>query len=393
MRIGFVSPFFHPAMIGGIEWYLYHVSRLLASRGHDVVVYSTDSDGKGGRLPPEGTVDGVRVERFPTIVDLTYRIKLWPGLAKALTDSEVDVLHVFDYAQFHNLIVSLSKKNASWSSVVSVYDIHSQIPRKRIKSLPMGVFDRYGARLALLTYDGILVRTPFQSDFLTRLGFGNERIFLAPPGIDPQNFDDPPSKEVEEVRTRYAPRDEWILLYVGRIHPIKGIDVLIRATSLLLKEGIPVTTLIVGPPSSDPYLSRLKDLARALGVSETVKFLGYLDERQKWILQSACDVAVLPSSFEGFGQSLIQAMARRKPVIGTDAGGMPWVLEEGKAGLMVKYGDEKGLAEAISNLLKDDRMRESLSRRAQERALEFSYPRLVEDLERIYASIGRSNRT
>ena len=71
MKIGFLSPFYYPAMIGGIEWYLLYVTRLLASHGHEVTIYTTNSDGNGATLPRDEEVEGVNIERFPTAVDLT----------------------------------------------------------------------------------------------------------------------------------------------------------------------------------------------------------------------------------------------------------------------------------------------------------------------------------
>ena len=389
MRIGFVSPFYHPAMIGGIEWYLLHVTRLLAERGHDVTVYTTDADGMGGKLPVRDEVNGVNVRRFTTPLDASYRIKLWPALARVISECKDDVLHVFDYAQFHNLAVSLSRPRSSWSSVVTVYDIHSDIPRSRIKSGAMKVFDGRGAKLSLMGYDRILVRTPFQADFVKHLGFGEEIIEITPPGIDPMNFRDPPQDDIKMTRRKYAPGDEKLILYVGRLHPIKGIDILIKATSIMLRSGHKIKTIVAGPDAHG-YLSQLEKLAEALGVAGDIEFTGYLDEGDKWILQSTCDVAVLPSSFEGFGQTLIQAMARGKPVIGTNVGGIPWVLDDGRAGILVQYGDEKVLAEAITRLISDKRLCEHFSIQGRSRAQEFSYPNLVDGLETIYNSLGTS---
>jgi glycosyltransferase involved in cell wall biosynthesis len=391
MKIGFLSPFYYPAMIGGIEWYLFHVTRLLASHGHEVTIYTTNSDGNGATLPRDEKIGGVNVERFPTAFDLTYRLKLWPGLLPALRRADCDILHVFDYAQFHNLAVQLVRGPHSWASAVTIYDIHSEIPRSPARSMPMSLYDKYLAKPSLQGYDRILIRTPYQAGFLRSLGVRHEAIRVTPPGLDPGNFRDPPSEDVQEARDRHGGDAKTMVLYVGRLHRIKGIDVLIRATGRVLSQGHTIQTVIVGP-DSDGYGRLLRSLAAELGIEEHVDFAGYVDERQKWLLQSACDIAVLPSSFEGFGQSLIQAMARGKPVIATTRGAMPWVLEDGEAGALVEYGDDEALAGSIVDIATDDRLRRRLSRRGLRRASSFSYPRLVEQLERIYASIGSNTR-
>jgi len=390
MKIAFVSTYYHPAMVGGIEWYLYHVTRTLAKRGHEVSVLTTNGDGTGKNLPPRDEIDGVQVTRLPTPVDITYRLKIWPRLTRELTICGADIVHVFDYAQFHNLAVNLSRSSSSWASVVAVYDIHSDIPRARIRSRAMSLFDGFGAKAMLTGYDKILVRTPFQVEFTKRLGIPEEIIRIAPPGLDPLNFTDPTTAELTEAREKYASGKDLLLLYVGRLHPIKGIDVLIKATSRLSGHGVTARTVIVGPDQSG-YLNYLRELAVKEGVDDEVLFTGYLGERDKWILQSICDVAVLPSSFEGFGQTLIQAMARGKPVIGTNVGGMPWVLEDGKAGIMVPYGDPEALADAIIELNSNEHLRDRICAAGRARAEEFSYPKLVDGLEAIYADIDVSS--
>jgi len=387
MKIGFVSPYFYPEMVGGIEWYLFHVTRLLQKSGHQVTVFATRSANTSAQSSVDGSqIEGVSVVRIPTLIDLTYRLKIWPRLAKHLKDTDLDVLHVFDYAQFHVLASILSSKGARWRSVVTVYDIHSQIPRGSVKGLPMAIFDRYFAGKVLSNFERILVRTPFQAEFVADLGLCREKVKLTPPGIDPIHFEDPPQEEVERARDLYTPSGEPMVLYVGRLHPIKGIDVLFRSVKILKGRGINVKVVVVGPDAHG-YRSDLEDLARRLRIDDQVAFTGFVDEREKWILQSACDVAVLPSSFEGFGQSLAQAMARGKPVIGTDVGGIPWVLEDGRSGLLVRYGDEDALARAILRALTDEDLRGELSKNAARRARDFSYPKLVSDLEEIYSHI------
>jgi len=383
LRIGFVSPYYYPAMIGGIEWYLYHVSRLLARKGHEVEVFTTNAGATRKDLPAEEDSEGVRIHRFRPALDVTYRIKLWPSLIPRLRSNDLQVVHAFDYAQFHDLAVALARASSGWRSVVTVYDVHSQIPRAPAKSAALRVFDHYLAGAILRAFDKVLVRTPYQAEFARGLGIGEERLELAPPGIDDESFEEVEAKKIQEVRARYACDGSHMILYVGRIHPIKGIDVLIRALAWLKGRGLRARLIVVGPDQSG-YTPTLQRLASTLDVAGMVIFTGYLEEDEKRRLQAASDVAVLPSSFEGFGQALIQAMAHGTPVIGTNVGGIPWVLEQGNAGLLVPYGDHVSLAKSIERIVSDDDLRRSLVQRGRERARQFSYPALVENLEAIY---------
>ena len=387
MKLAFVSPYYYPAMIGGIEWYLYHVTRRLAGKGHEVHMYTTDSDGRGGRLPREETAEDVVVHRIPTLLDTSYRLKIWPKLISRLSRDSFDVVHAFDYAQFHDLAVALSRRSSSWPAAVSVYDIHSEIPRGILKSIPLKLFDHLGAGLLLKEFDGVLVRTPYHYSFTDGLGIPRERVFIAPPGIDEAYFKGNKTEESLKLRFRYAADDKILLLYVGRIHPIKGIETLIRSLPLLKKEKLNAHLLVVGPDQVG-YARHLKEIAELTGVLEEVTFTGFVDEGEKILLQKAADVAVLPSSFEGFGQSLIQAMAQGTPVIGTHRGAIPWVLDQGEAGLMFRYGSAAELAKCISRIMKDEELRHSIVSRGKERAYKFSYDVLVDELQEIYAEMS-----
>ncbi len=384
MRIGFVSPYYSPAMIGGIEWYLYNVCRRLARRGHEIHVFCTNKDAAGLTLAREESTDGISIHRSATHLDISYRAKIWPSFASHAIRSGLDVLHVFDYAQFHVLMSLLVKPKLGCPMVSTIYDLQSQIPRSRWKSAPIMVFDGAFARKVLQLIDIILVRTPLHREFLSQRGIEPHIIKVAPPGLEESDFRRCASSEAQEAREKFGLGSDRIVLYVGRIHPIKGVDVIIRATPRILESSSDAKVAIAGRAHARSYQLYLDRLAKELGVEDKVHFLGHVSHSDKDRLISTCELLMLPSSFEGFGQSLAQAMAKRKPVVASRVGGIPWLVQDGVNGTLVEYGDINGLSDAVSHLLQDRNLALSLGRRGRARVTSLAYENLVEDLENIY---------
>jgi glycosyltransferase involved in cell wall biosynthesis len=148
------------------------------------------------------------------------------------------------------------------------------------------------------------------------------------------------------------------ILCVAMHNEKKGIDVLLQAFSLLQKVAPLLTLVLVG----DGHLrSDLETLAKTLGISNKVKFLGRKGRPEVAKLILHCEIFVLPSRAEPFGIVLIEAMACRKPVVATMVGGIPEIVENGKNGILVEPDNPKALAEALIAMLQDQDLRSSLA--------------------------------
>jgi glycosyltransferase involved in cell wall biosynthesis len=133
----------------------------------------------------------------------------------------------------------------------------------------------------------------------------------------------------------------------------------------------------------------LEALARGLGVSDSVRWLGHLDDPAAYrhVFRRA-RLFVLPSEYEAFGLVLLEAMASGIPIVATAVGGVPEVLEDGRAGALVPYGDPAALADAIRGLVRDRDRARALARRGAERVREFSWTRCVERHRALYRELG-----
>jgi glycosyltransferase involved in cell wall biosynthesis len=147
------------------------------------------------------------------------------------------------------------------------------------------------------------------------------------------------------------------ILYIGRIDKRKGIEFLIRSMPYVVQQ-IPDARLLVGGKGSD--LEKMKSLVKQLGIGQNVTFLGFVPDDQLNLMYNRAQCVVVPSIFEGFGMTAIEALAAGTRVVGTDVDGTRSTLTSGDYGPLVPYGDCSALAEAIVAELRNPRKAEEL---------------------------------
>jgi D-inositol-3-phosphate glycosyltransferase len=245
--------------------------------------------------------------------------------------------------------------------------------------------------------DRILAATILEREQMQALyGADQSRIAIVPPGVDLELFRPIPCEQARS--TLGLPPDHHMVLFVGRIQPIKGIDNLIRAMALVLERrpGLRnrVSLSIIGghgDPATDGELMRLKDLRESLGVGDLVTFLGSRDQDTLVNYYNAASVVVAPSHYESFGMVALEAMACGTPVIASDVGGLSLNIADGYNGYLVPQGDVEELAYKIGLLLDQDELRRQLGRQAVQWAQRFSWQTITDETLAIYAdALGHS---
>ncbi len=167
----------------------------------------------------------------------------------------------------------------------------------------------------------------------------------------------------------FSPKNP-LLLFVGRLVPYKGLQILLQAFKWIHDKIPTVKLAIVG---SGPLKSDLQEQCANLELSHVVHFLGVLPRRRLRDIYSACDIFVLPSRSrsEAFGIVQLEAMARGKPVVATTVGGVPYVVKENETGLLVPPVDSMALAKALTKLLENTRFRHRLGQAGRKRVIDF----------------------
>ncbi|GAI15492.1 unnamed protein product [marine sediment metagenome] len=171
-----------------------------------------------------------------------------------------------------------------------------------------------------------------------------------------------------------------MILFVGKLAPRKGVDILLRALPQVLRET-EVKLVLAGSGNQHEY----QHLAQALGIPDKLCFLGRVPDDTLRLLYSSCDLFVLPSRLEGLGIVVLEAMAAGKPIIATSVGGIPELIESGQNGILVEAGDEGKLASAIVRVLSDKSLARVIGENNMKKVRErYSWKVAAQKAERLY---------
>jgi D-inositol-3-phosphate glycosyltransferase len=227
-----------------------------------------------------------------------------------------------------------------------------------------------------------------RADLAWHLGADPSRVAVIPCGVDVELFHPRPAAP---ARARLGLDAEHVLLFVGRLTPIKGLETLLRSLSVLRADGLSaarLTLLVVGGVKGDEAGSgHLRRLAHDLGIGDWVDFRGPQPQGVLTDYYAAADVCLIPSRYESFGMVALEAMASGVPVVASRAGGLAVTVQDGATGRLVPEGDVPALARAVAGLLADEPARRALGARAVEWARRFAWPSVGRSVADLYAEM------
>jgi D-inositol-3-phosphate glycosyltransferase len=186
-----------------------------------------------------------------------------------------------------------------------------------------------------------------------------------------------------------------LVLYVGRLAPIKGLETLIGGVARLRDKGSPLQLLVVGGDTDEPlhgHEARLRARVRDLDLQPAVRFLGAQRQETLRAYYVAADLTVLPSYYESFGMVALEAMACGSPVVASRVGGLATTVRDGVTGFLVRDGDVVDLADRIQQLLDDPDLRARLGAEGVRWARRHRWPCVAEAVCREYATLRPSAR-
>ncbi len=370
---------------GGVETMVRELSRRLKAGGDDVRVFTSDLYDEGRwevRHDFRPEVDGVPVRRFPVrkrlIPGVTLPVMI--GLMDALSESGADVIHAHSHRYGHVLEAAAVADRRRIPLVVSTHyhpaDLREPTHKRALLRLEDVGFGATAYRVAR----AVVVETELEAAFV-RAFAPAERVRVIPPGIDlaawSRPAEDPPVPQL-------LPRDYF--LFTGRVARNKGLPTLVRAVASL--DAAHRRPLVVMGRDWGQQAT-LEALASSLGISRTVVFLGHIDEPGLYrsVVRGA-HALVLPSEYEAFGLVLLEAMAGGTPIVASAVGGVPEVLDGGKLGRMVPFGDERALAAALMAI--DDEPAETRRRvdAATERVRAFDWEATAARMRALYREVA-----
>lgn len=377
MKILKVTAFFSP-LHGGSAEVPYQLAKALAKRGHQVTVYTGDY-----KLGLEYIHSSPEIEVHP--------FKTWLGMAKFYITPGIinkareeirrfNVVHLHNYRTFQNIIVFHYIKKYG---VPYVLQAHGSLPRIMSRQKLKQMYDNIWGYRLLKGASRVIAVTKVEAEQYKSMGVSEDKVEIIPHGIDLSEFDNLPARG--GFRKKYGLSDsEKIILYLGRIDTTKGLDLLAK-TFTGLSKGVDNARLVITGPD-DGYLPALKKLIKELKIEEKVLFTGPLYGQDKLNAYVDADVYVLPSFYEIFGITVLEALACGTPVIITDRCGLADVIN-GQVGLVVPY-DQDQLQDALLRLLTDDDLREGFGKRGKSLVRKkFNWTKIAEQVEKMYQEI------
>jgi glycosyltransferase involved in cell wall biosynthesis len=239
---------------------------------------------------------------------------------------------------------------------------------------------RLATRLTNPLTDAVEVNSEIGGRAIERdLGVPSEKIELVRSGLDLSVFSS--ANRRDELRTEFGvTADQHLIVYMGRLRTVKGVEYGIRAFASALEQLPNIRIVLAGEGDQRNFLS---SLVSKLGISEQVDFLSVRNDVPE--LLSAADSVLMPSLTEGFPRTAIEAMAAGKPVIATNVGGTPEAIIDGETGILVPARDSDALASAIVRLVGDSDLQARLGAAGRERAAQnYSVDKYVSRLDEMY---------
>jgi glycosyltransferase involved in cell wall biosynthesis len=331
-------------VIGGLERAVQSIAEELVKLGHEVHVITSRYDARD--RPGEEIVNNVFIHRVKAVrvnfPDLTYPLEYPEEVLK-----NADIVH--GHTQGSLFVVKMIEKAKEIGVKTVMYfmavDALHDHPNPLIRTLGP-LYSRWILKKAVWLSDVKLVRSLRDHELLERK-YGIKAIYI-PDGVPRWFISYRYSGHM--FRERYNLDGDYIL-YIGRMHPLKGIDVLIRAMPYVRKH-VDLKLVVIGSGDQRPY----RELAEKLGVKNHIVFLGYADEETKiGAIDESLGVVIpsVSSYVEVYPMVISEAWARGKPVLATNVGGIPYRVRHLVNGLLVPPRDPKSLAEAVITLAND----------------------------------------
>jgi len=357
VRILHVVPTFYPCLAaGGVVNAVYHLAKKQAQVGNEVSVFTTTSCKEPMNLKNRYNidVDGVKTYYFKNLsnflknrltIDTPYILPL--KLRKEIKN--YDIVHIHEHR--HSLAIATSYY-ALKNNIPYVLQAHGSVLPFFQKEKMKEIFDKLWGFKILHNASKVFALTEVEKNQYLKMGIREKNIEIVPLGINLEEYSNLPQKG--KFREKYNVKtSEKLLLFIGRIHEIKGLDLLIESFALLTQDIENIKLAIVGP--DDGYLEKLKKIIEELNINQKNLIMTgslYGENKKEGLVD--CDIFIMPSQYESFTTSGLEAIACEKPLVLTKNNHIhTWV--DKNVGLSCEY-EKKDLSDNIKKLLKNPDM-------------------------------------
>jgi len=391
---------------GGMNVYVREITRHLGAMGVHVDVFTRSQDehvphvlhdlGYGNRVVhiPAGPE-----HPLPKNVLASYL----PEFANGVRDFASSKGIQYDLIHSHywmSGVAGLELRTYWHTPVVQMF--HTLVMMKnRVAQSPDEIEGQYrleGEQSVLKSADRIIAATPAELAQLQWLYQADTRkIVVIPPGVDIGRFYPIPPDEAKEFIG--VPPCGRMILFVGRIEPLKGLDVLLESISHLRQDDtlgeIRFCLVVIGGEKEtdnemmSAEMTRIKTLGAQYGLQDMVAFLGKRGQDTLPYYYSAAEVVVVPSYYESFGMVALEAMACGTPVVASQVGGLAYLVQDGVTGYTVPVDDPQSLAERLMSLLSDSALRNKMGQQAVQYAQGYAWEHIAQRLLSVYENLRK----
>ena len=358
MKITFLVMRFPPKWLAGTEIATYNTAKYMGENNEVSVVTSHDAG-----LTDRSRMDGFDVYRVPRYgLRFFGFLFFWFKMFLTIKKIKPDIIQV---QGLHMAVPAvLAKKILGVPYVISGQgsDVYTSWPFKKTIS-----------KRGLKNTDTLIALTENMKETMQK--FFNKKIEVVPNGIDTERFNLNKRESCEKLGLDH---EQKIIIFIGRLEPVKGLKYLIEAISILKTD---LNLVVVGDGSEK---HSLKLLVNDLKLEDKVIFTGKISNEKIPEYLTASDVFVLPSLSEGFPVVLLEAMAAGLPIVTTRKGGLPEIIEDKVNGFLVNPGSPEELADKINLVLKDEKLAEKISRVNKEKSKTYNLKNIVLRLGSLY---------
>jgi len=353
MSIAIITSLFHP-YYGGAEKQLEKLAEVLLSHGVECYIITRRSNG----LKSFAILNNVPIYRV-------FAARKSSGLLSTLTFIMSSCLFFIFHPNITRRVQILQADSDSPGLVAVI--VRSLFKKKviirmrgkrQLEAIKSSFFMKIVFKVISRFSDAIVIQYNQVND-LRLLGVDDSKIYIIPNGVDTEYFKRSDFKIREQFREKLNLKNHIVGLYVGRIDPIKGLDLLLEALPSVVKLYPQFKLIIVG---SGPYKDNLETLAKILQIDEHVIFVGGTSDVKKYY--NIADIFILPSKSEGISNALLEAMSMELAVIATAVGGIPEVIKDLDNGCLT-YPSSSAIVEKLELLLANKNLRDRLGNAAR----------------------------
>ena len=396
MNLLFVAPDYPPESHGGGGVVYKILAERMVQKGHKVTVIA-GYHGRNIKIENRDSSNepciiwlplmSLLSKRFPQIQDsLPPSARSFVYLSK-INYASFDVIHFLAFG--HMLIDYVNLLARCNNKVITIHAFPKYFEQNSsnffMKSLYL-IYTKTLAKYSISKADTITVVTEFVAEeFRKRYGSGN-KLKVVLNGINLENFLMHQSSNLELYNVT---KDDIVIASIGRIVWHKGFEYAISAIGKLIHEfNIRIKYIIIGAKEDKTYYNKLINRISELHIEENVIFTGFIEEEVKRQILSRANIFLAPSLHEGFGLTILEAMALKKPIIASNCEGFSCILQNGNTGLLVRPADFEEIAKAIRLLLDSPSLTNKMSEAVEQEIRRYDWSNIVNSYENIYREIA-----